>query len=77
MRIECNSCEMYLTSHCEDCLVTALLSPEDEAIDIDDELDPSIQALAAGGLIPVLKFRPRTEPAAEKDPESKDLSDTG
>lgn len=74
MKIECSSCEMYQTSHCDDCLVSALLSPDDDSIEIDDELDPSIQTLAAGGLIPVLRFRPREEPQDDTPPT---LSDTG
>ena len=59
MRIECNQCEMYQSSHCDDCLVTALLHPMDDAVDIDETLDQPLQALSGAGLIPVLKFRPR------------------
>jgi hypothetical protein len=63
MRIACSDCEMYQTSHCEDCLVTAMLHPpEDGVLDIDEELDESLGTLAGAGLIPVLKFRPRSEP---------------
>jgi hypothetical protein len=66
MRIECSKCEMYETSHCDDCLVTALLHPSDEAVDIDEDLDPPLRALAGSGLIPVLKFRPREDPGPPK-----------
>jgi hypothetical protein len=66
MRIECSSCAMYQTEHCDDCLVTALLHPPDSLVDIDDDLDPSLQALSGAGLIPVLKFRPRPSPADEE-----------
>jgi hypothetical protein len=59
MRIDCTRCEMYRSDHCEDCLVTALLHPPEDAVDIDPELDPSLRALAGAGLIPVLRFRPR------------------
>ena len=59
MRIDCSQCEMYRTEHCEDCLVTAVLHPPSGAVDIDEELQPSLEALAGAGLIPVLKFRPR------------------
>lgn len=62
MQIECSNCEMYRSSHCDDCLVSALLHPPDGVVDIDDELDPGLRALSAGGLIPVLKFRPRSVP---------------
>ena len=61
MRIECSKCEMYQTAHCDDCLVTALLHPSEEAVEIDDDLDPPLRALAGSGLIPVLRFRPRKE----------------
>ena len=52
---------MYESEHCADCLVTALLHPPAGRIEIDDELDPSLQALSGAGLIPVLKFRARAE----------------
>jgi hypothetical protein len=62
MLIDCTKCEMYRTDHCADCLVTALLHPPDHQVEIEDDLDPPLQALAGTGLIPVLKFRPRDEP---------------
>lgn len=58
MKIDCTQCEMYRSEHCDDCLVTALLHPPG-AVDIDEELDPSLRALSGAGLIPVLKFRAR------------------
>ena len=64
MRIECGRCEMYESEHCADCLVTALLHPPAGPIEIDDELDSSLQALSRAGLIPVLKFRARVERAS-------------
>ncbi|MGH2755368.1 MAG: hypothetical protein ACRDLB_13195 [Actinomycetota bacterium] len=69
MRIECSKCEMYQTAHCEDCLVTALLHPSAEGVEIDEDLDPPLQTLAGSGLISVLKFRPRKE-----DPEVADTA---
>ena len=67
MKIDCTSCEMYRSEHCEDCLVTALLHPPGGVVEIDEELDDPLQTLSGAGLIPVLKFRPRREapPAAE------------
>ena len=59
MKIECRECEMYQSSHCDDCLVTALLHPIDAPVDIDTELDGPLQSLTGAGLIPVLRFRPR------------------
>ena len=64
MKIDCTQCEMYRSDHCQDCLVTALLHPPEVQLDIDEDLDPSLQALSGAGLIPVLKFRqrPATDP---------------
>ena len=58
MKIVCTDCQMYNSSHCDDCLVTALLHPPETPVEIDDDLDPPLQALSGAGLIPVLKFRP-------------------
>jgi hypothetical protein len=71
MRIDCQECSMYQTSHCDDCLVTALLHPLDDVVEIADELDPQLQALSGAGLIPVLRFRQRPAP---DDAEPEDLA---
>ena len=67
MKIDCHECSMYQSSHCDDCLVTALLHPPDGVVEIDEALDPSLHALSGAGLIPTLKFRarPADEPPAE------------
>lgn len=67
MRIDCTECEMYNSSHCDDCLVTALLHPPESPVEIDEDLDPPLRALTGSGLIPVLKFR-RRAPAERRDP---------
>ncbi len=67
MRIECTSCEMYRSDHCDDCLVTALLKPGSDVMELDEALDPPLQALSSAGLIPVLKFRPRRDPEQSND----------
>ena len=59
MKIDCTTCEMYRSEHCDDCLVTAMLHPPDGVVEIDESLDPSLDALAGAGLIPLLRFRPR------------------
>ena len=64
MRIDCSRCEMYRSAHCDDCLVTALLHPPSDEVEIDDELGEGLDALAGAGLIPVLRFRPRAEDRA-------------
>jgi hypothetical protein len=65
MRIDCHDCAQYQTHHCDDCLVTALLHPPDDIVEIDEELDRSLDALSGAGLIPVLKFRPRDVPEGD------------
>lgn len=65
MKIDCSGCQMYQTAHCEDCLVTAMLHPPEGIVEIDENLDPSLQALSGAGLIPILRFRPRSEKAEE------------
>lgn len=74
MRIECSDCTMYQSEHCEDCLVTALLHPLTDSVEIDDQLDPSLQALSGAGLIPVLRFRPRSEPPQPEAAEEEGLA---
>lgn len=75
MQIECSQCEMYRSAHCEDCLVTSLLHPPDAVVDIDEELGSGLQALSGAGLIPILKFRPRSEPPPTQSGE--DLAGAG
>lgn len=71
MKIDCKECRMYRTEHCDDCLVTALLHPDDSSVAIDDDVAPSIDNLSRAGLIPVLKFRPRRdEPSAPASAEA-------
>lgn len=67
MKIDCTTCEMYRSEHCDDCLVTAMLHPPDGIVEIDEGLDSPLKTLSGAGLIPVLRFRPRTEepPAAD------------
>ncbi len=72
MKIVCTDCVMYETDHCQDCLVTAMLHPPSSQVDIDEDLDPSLQALAGAGLIPVLRFRPRPAPGDGAPTEKAD-----
>ena len=70
MKIDCHECEMYRSQHCDDCLVTALLHPPEDVVEIDESLDPALQALSGAALIPVLKFRPRRQQLGT-DPEAR------
>ena len=79
MKIDCTTCEMYRSSHCDDCLVTALLHPPEGEVEIEEDLGEPLQALAGAGLIPVLKFRPRSVPSERLEPpgEGTAEADTG
>jgi hypothetical protein len=59
VKIDCRTCDMYRSEHCEDCLVTAVLHPPEDVAEIDDALEDCIETLSEAGLIPVLRFRPR------------------
>ncbi len=67
MKIDCSQCEMYRSDACADCLVTAVLHPPADAVEIDDDVERSLGALSGAGLIPVLKFRPRVAACLEQD----------
>jgi len=77
VRIDCSECQMYRSEHCDDCLVTALLEPHATGVDIDDELDPPLQALTGAGLIPVLRFRPRDAPSPPDATGGSEVSRAG
>lgn len=71
MKIVCSECVMYRSSHCDDCLVTALVHPPDAALEIDEDLDPPLRTLSDAGLIPVLRFRPREGPSRGDDADTR------
>ena len=77
MKIDCTECQMYNSSHCDDCLVTALLHPPETPVEIDEDLDPPLQALSGSGLIPILKFRPRERSGPPGTTEAPPASGTG
>jgi hypothetical protein len=69
VKINCIECAMYRSDHCDDCLVTALLHPPSTSVEWDEDLDAPLQALSGAGLIPVLKFRPRSDEDRPGAPE--------
>lgn len=77
MKIDCTQCEMYRSDHCDDCLVTALLHPPEGAVDIDDELANPLGTLSQAGLIPILRFRPRTDTRPERPPDHGRSAEAG
>jgi hypothetical protein len=67
VKINCIECSMYRSEHCDDCLVTALLHPPAEEVEWAEDLEAPLGALAEGGLIPVLRFRPRPGLPTDED----------
>lgn len=76
MKIDCHDCSMYRSEHCQDCLVTFMLHPPDAA-EIDAELEEPLRTLSGAGLVPVLRFRPRTEAPAPRDDGEAAAGDAG
>ncbi len=74
MKIDCTTCEMYRSQHCDDCLVAALLHPPEGEVEIEEDLGEPLGVLAGAGLIPVLKFRPRSDAV---EPPDEGRADTG
>ena len=68
MKIDCHECSMYRSEHCADCLVTVMLHPPGDVVEIDEDLDDSLHMLSGAGLIPTLKFRPRGPSPHEREP---------
>lgn len=58
MIIDCKQCEMYESTHCQDCFVMAVLTrTKDEPLVIDAGQETAIARLQEAGLAPVLRFR--------------------
>jgi hypothetical protein len=60
MIIDCQECEMYMSDHCQDCFVMAVLSRgKSGPLVIEADQEPAIATLQQAGLAPVLKFKRR------------------
>lgn len=57
MIIDCHQCEMYQSSHCADCFVTAILSKKDGPVVFRPEEEKAVRHLQQAGLAPTLKFK--------------------
>ena len=57
MIIDCHECEMYQSSHCSDCFVTAILSKKDAPFVLDPDEEQAVTHLQEAGLAPALKFK--------------------
>lgn len=76
MKIDCHECSMYQTAHCDDCLVTVMLHPPGDVVEIDEGLDDPLRTLSGAGLIPTLKFRPRA-PSSRDEGSSDEAAEAG
>lgn len=61
MLIQCSSCAMQHTAHCDDCVVRALLEPSvrRSGVVVDAEEERALRELARAGLIPEIRMRGR------------------
>ena len=60
LRIDCSTCVLEGSAACGDCVVTFLIGRErGEPLVVRPAEVVTLQALAAGGLAPVLRHRPR------------------
>lgn len=74
MHIDCRSCAMYRSDHCQDCLVTVMLHPPGETVDLDEDLDTTLGTLSGAGLIPVLRFVPKEGLAPPAQPGEEEIA---
>jgi hypothetical protein len=65
MLIECRTCTMQHSEHCQDCVVSALLdpSPRRRGVVVDADEERAMRELARAGLIPEIRMRPRRRTA--------------
>jgi hypothetical protein len=58
--IDCDDCVMAGTSACDDCVVTFIVNREPgDAVVVDADEERALRALGDGGLVPLLRHRPR------------------
>lgn len=66
MFISCDTCEMQNSSHCRDCVVSALVapSPKEGATVFDVDEERALRELAKVGLIPEIRMKRRNDRSA-------------
>lgn len=68
LRVDCASCRVRGTG-CSDCVMSVLLGPVDEAVELDTDEVSALQAMAHSGLLPPLRLIRGAALAAPRDPE--------
>jgi hypothetical protein len=61
LHVDCDSCSARGPA-CNDCVVTVLLGLPGPRVDLDDDEQQALSALAGSGLVPPLRLVPRTRP---------------
>lgn len=56
--IDCSTCCARGTAACDDCLVTAVLSPSTGPVDLDGDAREAVRRLQRAGLVPLVRYRP-------------------
>lgn len=61
MLIQCSSCTMQHTVHCDDCVVRVILEPtaRKSGVVVDADEERALRELARAGLIPEIRMRSR------------------
>jgi hypothetical protein len=66
MLIDCSTCAMQHTAHCDGCIVHALMEPaprRGDAMVMDADEERALRELAKAGLIPEIRMKPRRRSA--------------
>ena len=65
MLISCDTCSMQHSSHCQDCIVQALVAPSPRrgALVVDADEERALRELARAGLVPEIRMRTRRHTA--------------
>jgi len=66
MLIDCSTCAMQHTAHCDGCVVRALMEPAPRrggAMVVDADEERALRELAKAGLIPEIRMKPRRRTA--------------
>ena len=80
LHVDCDSCSARGPA-CTDCVVTVLLGLPGPRVDLDDDEQQALSALAGSGLVPPLRLVPRTRPVrsvpSPAPADGEDLDDAG
>ncbi|MGI3784372.1 MAG: hypothetical protein ACRYG2_26735 [Janthinobacterium lividum] len=75
LHVDCDSCSARGPA-CTDCVVSVLLGLPGARVDLDDDEQQALSALAGSGLVPPLRLVPHTRPVRSMPaPGSADWAD--